>query len=353
MCWRVPYCILLVSLCAQARAQGQCSDPSFYTNASGACVPCLYTNEVASAVGDSCQCAASFWRADETSPCEMCPLGSESTSGKNHGVYTCKCPNGAYGFIIEPFPPHRNTRQIVCSRCGPNMYGDPNAFCFACPGNSILRLSYSTSKHNCEGNGYCRANAYWYAQWDRCRACPEHSTNPETSGTAQAATVCLCDAGHRSEVDASGVQTCVACAPGTYAAADGANACTACANGTSAAGTAATACAPCAAGWHTQAPGASACLQDPVPTSPAPAAHTPTPKAGTAETVENGKTGKAGGVSAGILLAILLPVCVCIALFPKLLTWVQGQQLARVRAAEVPFAAVLPGPGQPYLLVRA
>ena len=207
MCWRVPYCILLVSLCAQARAQGQCSDPSFYTNSSGACVPCLYTNEVASAVGDSFQCAASFWRADETSPCEMCPLGSESTSGKNHGVYTCKCPNGAYGFIIEPFPPHRNTRQIVCSRCGPNSYGDPNAFCFACPGNSILRLSYSTSKHNCEGNGYCRANAYWHAQWDRCRQCPEHSTNPETASTEYAATGCLCDAGHRSEVDASGVQT--------------------------------------------------------------------------------------------------------------------------------------------------
>ena len=348
MCWRVWYCLLLVSLCAQARAQGQCSDPSFYTNASGACVACPGANQIDGGWSTTCDCIENYYRNDPDLDCNACPAGTSAPQGHNIQITKCTCAPGHSPSYDIP------TNTLACTICPMHTYIEYNRMgytagysvattpCIACPQNSFSTQLGATSKEVCAGPGYCKADTYWRAPGGTCRACPAHSSNPETPGNEQAATVCLCDAGFRSEVNGSGVQTCVACAPGTYAAASGATACTACANGTSAAAAGATACEPCAAGWHTQAPGASACLQDPVPA-----------KAGTTATVKTEKTGNTGDVSAGMLVGIVLGAGTCVGLCVWLVRWMHGRQLARARGAGVPFAAVLPAPGQPYLLVHA
>ena len=352
MCCRVWYYLLLVSLCAQARAQGQCSDPSFYMNASGACVACPGANQIDGGRPTTCDCIENYYRTEAYLDCNACPAGTSAPQGQNIQITKCTCaPGHSPAFDIS-------ARTLVCTICPVHTYLGYNGMgwtsysatkpCTACPQNSFSTQLGATSKEVCAGPGYCKADTYWRAQSGACSACPAHSSNPETPGTAQAATVCLCDAGFRSEVDGSGVQTCVACAPGTFAAAAGANACTACANGTSAAAAGATACEPCAAGWHTQAPGASACLRVFTPAANGIAA-----KAGTTATVKTEKTGNTGDVSAGMIVGIVLGVGACLGLCVWQVRWMRGRPLARVREAGVPFAAVLPGPGQPYLLVRA
>ena len=261
-------CVVLSSACLALRAQGQCSDPSFYMNASGACVACPGANQIDGGLTSRRHCMANYYREDYASDCNACPYETSTPQGSNLHKTSCSCAPGHSPYFDNTI----NT--LTCSICQQNTYLEsikilyPGAgldlsskSCDPCPQNSFSTQLGATCKEVCTGPGYCKADTYWRAQSGACSVCPAHSSNPETPGTAQAATVCLCDAGFRSEVDGSGVQTCVACAPGTYAAADRANACTACANGTSAAAAGATACEPCAAGWHTQAPGASACLR--------------------------------------------------------------------------------------------
>ena len=131
--------------------------------------------------------------------------------------------------------------------------------------------------------------------------------------------MCLCGAGFRSEVDGSGVRTCV----GVW----GRHVCRG-SRGQRVRGR----------DWRDRL----CAVRERVPARPTaselPAGRTHTDaKAGTAETAETGKAGNTGGLSASLLLAILLAGAVCIALFPRLLGWVRGRLLARVRGAEAPF----------------
>lgn len=348
MCWRVWYCLLLVSLCAQARAQGQCSDPSFYMNASGACVACPGWNQIDGGWPTTCDCIENYYRTEADLDCNACPAGTSAPQGENIQITTCTCaPGHSPAFDIS-------AGTLVCTICPVHTYLGYNGMgfttypstvpCTACPQNSFSTQLGATSKDVCAGPGYCKADTYWRAPGGTCSACPAHSSNPETPDTEQAATVCLCDAGYRSEVDGSGVQTCVACAPGTYAAVHGANTCTACANGTSAAATGATGCEPCAAGWHTLAPGASACLRDPLSASAAPAV---------ADITAHTTAAKASGMSPGIIVAILLGVVSCIALCAGFVPWVRGRHLARVGDANADSVPMLPVPGYHYMHVHA
>ena len=348
-------CLLFVALCAQARAQGQCEDSSFYKNASGVCVACPGANQIDGGIESGCICMANYYREDSASDCNACPHGTSTPQGDNLQMTTCSCAPGHSPYF------DKSLNNLTCSICPQNTYLESNQilypgdgldlswkYCDACPQNSFSTTLGANSKDVCAGPGYCKADTYWRAPGGTCSACPAHSGNPETPSTEDAATLCQCDAGYRSEVDGSGVQTCVACAPGSYAAASGANACTACANGTSAGAAGAAGCEPCAAGWHTLAPGASTCLQDPAP--PEASNSMAAEKADAAETAETAET---GGMSAGAIAIILVGVAVGLALCAKLVQWVRQRHLARVRNAEAHFVPVLPASGYQYAQVYA
>jgi hypothetical protein len=358
MCWRAQYCFLLVSLCAQARAQGQCSDPSFYRNLSGVCVPCPGANQIGGRWW--CDCMANFYREDYASDCNACPYGTSTPQGNNLHMTSCSCAPGHSSHF------DKTSNTLTCSICQQNTYIESTTLfypavgfdlvwsdCDLCPQNSFSAALGATSKDVCAGPGYCKADTYWRAQSGTCSTCPEHSSNPETPSHAQAATVCLCDAGFRSEVDGSGVQTCVACAPGSYAATNGANACVACANGTKAGAPGATACEPCAPGWHTPAPGARECLRDPVPASAAPAVANALPRTRAANITAHTTAAKAGEMSPGIVVAIVLGVAAGIALCAGLVLRIRGRQLARVSPAHAQCVPMLPVPEYHYIHVHA
>lgn len=352
MCWRVQYCLLLVSLCAQGRAQGQCSDPSFYRHASGVCVECPGANQIDGGLQYRCLCIANYYREDFDSDCNACPYGTSTPQGDNLYMTSCSCAPGK----SPQFDKTLNT--LTCSICPQNTYLESTQIsyphshdsswknCDPCPQNSFSAALGANSKDVCAGLGYCKADTYWRAQSGTCDACPPHSSNPETPNLPSARTVCACDAGYRSEVDGSGVQTCVACAPGSHAAASGANACTVCANGTSAGAAGAVACDACQTGWHTLAPGSSTCLQDPVPASA-----TPTAASGATSTAAG--SAESGGMPAGTIAGISVAVAVGIALCAKLVIWVQRRHLAHVADAGTHFVPILPAPAYQYAQVYA